>query len=305
MSIAVVFPGQGSQEPRAGAAWADHPAWSLVPRATAATGGDLAHLLLDAAADELRSTRAAQLSVLAASLVAWEALRPSLEGQPVVGFAGHSLGQVTALIAAGAVDEAAGLRFAAARADATQAANDATPGRMVAFLGATEDQAREACAAAPDEAWIANLNAPGQVVVAGTPDGVDAAATRAPDVGVRRVRPLEVGGAFHTPLMAPAAAALQPVLATTTFAPTAVPVVTNHDARPHADGLGWPEMLATHLTAPVRWADSVLALADLGATTFLEVGPGTTLAGLIRRIVPDAEIRSIGSPADLPAAALR
>lgn len=305
MSIAVVFPGQGSQSPRAGEPWLDHPAWSLVGRASAAGGPDLGRLLLDAPAAALTSTGDAQLSVLAASLVAWEALRASLSVDDVVGFAGHSLGQVTALIASGTVDEAAGLRFAVARADATQAANDATEGRMVAFLGATEDQAHEACAAAPAEAWIANLNAPGQVVVAGTPAGVAAAAARAPELGVRRVRMLDVGGAFHTPLMAPAAAALRPILADTAFGSTAVPIVTNHDARPHADGEGWPAMLATHLTAPVRWSDSVQALAELGATTFLEVGPGGTLAGLIRRIVPHAEVRSIGSPADLPASALR
>ena len=298
MSVAVVFPGQGSQQAAAGSPWVDHPAWTAVDAAREATGIDFGHLLVDAPADDLRRTREAQLSVLAASLVAWDAVAPTLGD--VVGFAGHSLGQITALIAAGAVARDDGLRLAVARADATQAANDANPGRMAALLGATEEQARTACAAAPDACWLANLNAPGQIVIAGTADGVDAAAAAAPDAGVRRVRALEVGGAFHTPLMAPAAEQLGPTLDATAFTETDLPVVTNHDARAHADGEGWPDMLRTHLTEPVRWADCVTTLAALGATTFVEVGPGTTLSGLIRRIVPDAEVRSVQTPADLP-----
>jgi len=299
LRVAVVFPGQGSQQAGAGLPWVDHPAWAAVRAGGEATGVDLAHLLVDAPAEDLRRTREAQLSVLAASLVAWDAVAPSL-ADDVVGFAGHSLGQITALIAAGAVERDAGLRLAVARADATQAANDANPGRMAAFLGATEEQARTACDAAPDACWLANLNAPGQVVIAGTAEGVERATEAAPDAGVRRVRALEVGGAFHTPLMAPAAEQLGPTLDATTFTASDRPVVTNHDARPHADGSGWPDMLRTHLTVPVRWADCVTALVELGATTFVEVGPGTTLSGLIRRIAPDAEVRSVQTPADLP-----
>ncbi|MCU1353623.1 MAG: Acyl transferase, partial [Acidimicrobiales bacterium] len=132
MAIAVVFPGQGSQQPGAGAAWIDQPAWAVVDRAKAATGRNLDRLLLDAPPEVLQQTRDAQLCVLAASLVAWEAVRAALDPATIVGFAGHSLGQVTALVAAGAVEEAAGLRFAAARADATQAANADRPGRMAA-----------------------------------------------------------------------------------------------------------------------------------------------------------------------------
>ena len=302
MSIAYVFPGQGSQQPAAGASWMAHPAWDVVERAEVATGVNVTDLLVDARAEDLKPTREAQLSVLAASLLAWGAVREAFDEGSVVGFAGHSLGQITALIAAGAVDEADGLRLAVARADATQAASDARPGRMAALLGATESQALDACTAAPDQVWLANLNAPGQVVIAGTPAGVAAAGERAAEIGVRRVRVLDVGGAFHTPLMADAATRLMPVLADTAFAATRSPVVTNHDALSHRDGIGWPAMLATHLCEPVRWADSVLALSELGATTFVEVGPGATLCGLIRRILPDAEVISIGTPADLPEA---
>lgn len=297
MSIAVVFPGQGSQRPGAGSAWVDEPSWDVVARAEAALDRPLASLLLDASATDLGTTRAAQLSVLVASLVAWDAVRAVLPDPPAA-WAGHSLGQVTALLASGTVDEAEGLRFAEARADATQRAADEQPGRMIALLGASEEQATEACGAT-ESCWVANINAPGQVVLAGTPSGVDAAAERAVALGVRRVRPLDVGGAFHTPLMAPAADALDPVLSSMAFHAPASPVVTNHNAEPHGDAAGWPERLITHLVAPVRWADGVATMLGLGVDAFVEVGPGGALAGLIRRIAPDATVVNVAEPADL------
>jgi len=170
--LAVVFPGQGTQAPGMGVSWQDHPAWKIVEQAEAALGEPLAPLLIDASADELARTRNAQLAVLCTSLVAWEAAKPMLDD--VVAFGGHSLGQVTALIAAGVLDLEDGVRFAARRAELTQAAADAHPGRMAALLGATIEQAEAACTAAPDACWVANDNAPGQVVIAGTPAGVDA-----------------------------------------------------------------------------------------------------------------------------------
>ena len=160
-----------------GAPWRDHPAWAVIDRAEAAFGEPLADLILDAPAEQLARTRDAQLAVLLTSLVAWEAIRDQID-QPVA-FAGHSLGQVTALIASGALSLEAGVRFAARRAELTQAAADAHPGRMAALLGATLEQAEAACEAAPDGCWIANDNAPGQVVIAGTPDGVAAGSERA------------------------------------------------------------------------------------------------------------------------------
>ena len=200
MPPAVVFPGQGSQQAGAGREWLDHPAWHVVEQAEAALGVSLAPLLLDPEAD-LSRTRDSQLSVLLLSLVAWEAARATV-GRPVA-FAGHSLGQITALIASGAVGFDDGVRMAAARAEATQRAADARPGGMLALLGADTDQAEAACAAAAGEAWPANLNAPGQIVVGGTPEGLAAVAAAAKGVGIRRTRSLAVGGAFHTPLMAP------------------------------------------------------------------------------------------------------
>jgi [acyl-carrier-protein] S-malonyltransferase len=301
--VAVVFPGQGTQTPGMGAPWQGHPAWKIVEQAEAALGEPLAPLLLDATAEQrLTRTREAQLAVLCTSLVAWEAARPMLDD--VVAFAGHSLGQVTALIASGALDLDEGVRFAARRAELTQAAADAHTGRMAALLGATIEQAEDACAAAPDGAWVANDNAPGQVVIAGTPEGVDAAIARAKDLGVRRATPLKVGGAFHTPLMNSARDGLVGALDYISFAPPTAPVVSNHDGAPYgadpadADADGWRTRLAEHVTVPVRWRTSMETLARAGATTFVEVGHGSMIAGVAKRTVPDVRVLACGTPAE-------
>jgi [acyl-carrier-protein] S-malonyltransferase len=302
VGIAVLFPGQGTQSAGMAAPWRDSAAWAVVDRAEAALGEPLAALVLDAPAEQLGRTREAQLAVLVTSLVAWEAIRDRVPA--AVAFAGHSLGQVTALIAAGALGLEDGVRFAARRAELTQAAADAHPGRMAALLGATTEQALDACAAAPDACWLANDNAPGQVVIAGTPAGVDAASARAKELGVRRATPLNVGGAFHTPLMRAAADALTADLAAVTFRPPAAPVVSNLDARAYADDAGWRPRSAEHVAVPVRWRESMLTMTGLGATTFLEVGHGTMLAGLAKRTTPDVPVRGVATPADAAALVL-
>lgn len=279
-----------------GAPWRDHPSWEIIEQAEAAFGEPLAELVLDAPAERLARTREAQLAVLLTSLVAWHAIRDQVVAP--VAFAGHSLGQVTALIASGALPLDAGVRFAARRAELTQAAADAHPGKMAALLGATVEQARDACAAAPDAAWIANDNAPGQVVVAGTPEGVDAACVRAKEIGIKRATPLNVGGAFHTPLMRDAADALPAELANVSFAQPSAPVVSNLDAAAHDDRDEWRERSAEHVAVPVRWRESMQTMADLGATSFVEVGHGTMLAGLAKRTVPDLPVRGIATPDD-------
>ncbi|CAN5853388.1 ACP S-malonyltransferase [soil metagenome] len=305
MGIAVVFPGQGSQSPSAGRPWLDHGAWTVVAEAEAAAGEPFGRLLLDADAEELAPTRASQLSVLLTSLVAWRAVEPTLDTAELVGVAGHSLGQITALIAAGAVSVADGIALAVARADACAHAQQESPGALLALLGADEATATAACEAAPGAAWVANLNGAGQVVVGGHAESLDAVAERAAELGIRRSRRLAVDGAFHTPLMAPAADRLSPVLDTIAFAAPWVPIVTNHDGTAVTADHGWPERLTTHLVSPVRWADTVECLVELGADTIIEVGPGTTLSGLVRRIAPSVEVRSVSSPDHLPAQARR
>jgi [acyl-carrier-protein] S-malonyltransferase len=280
-----------------GAPWREHAAWEIVERAEAAFGEPLAPLLLDAPAETLARTREAQLAVLLTSLVAWEAVRDRVP-EPVA-FAGHSLGQVTALIASGVLPLDDGVRFAARRAELTQRAADDHPGKMAALLGATIEQAEDACTAAPDGCWLANDNAPGQIVIAGTPAGVDAASARARELGVKRVTPLNVGGAFHTPLMRDAADALPAELSAVPFSAPNAPVVSNHDAQAYLDGDGWRDRLPEHVTVPVRWRESMGTMVDLGAASFLEVGHGSMLAGLAKRTTPDAPVRGIATPDDI------
>ncbi len=299
MVSAVVFPGQGTQQPGMGVPWRDHEAWGVVERAEAALGEPLAPLLLDAPAELLARTREAQLAVLLTSLVVWEASRDAI-GSPVA-FGGHSLGQVSALIAAGVLTLEDGVQLAARRAELTQAAADAHPGRMAALLGATVEVAQDACTASPDACWLANDNAPGQVVIAGTPDGVDAGVARAKELGVRRAMPLNVGGAFHTPLMNDAADGLVPVLAGFELHAPRAPVVSNDDGQAYADGNGWRERSARHVAIPVRWRQVQLTLASLGATTFVEVGHGSMLAALAKRTVPDVTVVPMSTPEDLAA----
>jgi [acyl-carrier-protein] S-malonyltransferase len=272
----------------------------VVERAEAALGEPLGELLTDAPAEQLARTREAQLAVLLTSLVVWEAVRE--QAPTPTGFAGHSLGQVTALIAAGVLGVEDGVRFAARRAELTQQAADAHPGKMAALLGATLEQADDACAAAPDACWIANDNAPGQVVIAGTPDGVKAGATRAKELGIKKVMPLNVGGAFHTPLMRDAADALaRDVLPDVRFGAPSAPVVSNHDGNAYGDNhAGWRDRLPQHVAVPVRWRPSMETLAGLGASTCLEVGHGSMLAALAKRIPPKLPVQGVATPSDLP-----
>ena len=299
MGIAVIFPGQGTQTTGMGAPWRDHPAWSVVDRAEAALGEPLSSLVLDAPAEQLARTRDAQLAVLLTSLVAWEAVRERIEAP--IAFAGHSLGQVTALIASGALPLEDGVQFAARRAELTQSAADAHPGRMAALLGASLEQAEQACRAAPDGCWIANDNAPGQVVIAGTPEGVEEGSAQAKQLGVKRATPLNVGGAFHTPLMRDAADGLAAELPAVPLSPPDAPVVSNGDAQPYEDADGWRSRLAVHVTDPVRWRTSMETISGMGVNRCLEVGNGSMLATLAKRIVSDLPIQGVATPEDLPA----
>jgi len=299
VGVAVMFPGQGSQAAGMGVPWRDHPAWSVVSRAEAALDEPLAPLLLAESSGDLTRTRDAQLAILLTSLVVWEAARDALP--PPVAFAGHSLGQITALIASGALSLEDGVRLASRRAELTQAAADRHEGRMAALMGADGEQVAEACSAAPDECWLANDNAPGQIVIAGTVSGLQQATKAATEAGVRRVIPLTVGGAFHTPLMQDAADGLASVLADVPFATPSAPVVSNADAVPYTDGDGWRTRLVEHLVSPVRWRPTMTTIvSELSAGALVEIGHGSTLAGLAKRCVPGIPVSSIGSPADVP-----
>jgi [acyl-carrier-protein] S-malonyltransferase len=295
LPYAVIFPGQGAAAPGAGEPWRGLPAWSVVAEAEAVLDRPLARLLLEADAEELATTRSSQLAVFLTSLVVWDHLSPYLTEQPVA-FAGHSLGQVTALVASGALGREDGFRLAARRADLSQESADANPGRMAALAGADIDVAQRLCDAVDGDLWVANDNAPGQVVVAGTAAAVATAAVVGPQVGVRKVKVLDVGHAFHTPLLADAAAGLRPLLDTLTFAEPTAPIVANTDGLGHTDPACWPDQLSRHLVEPVRWRACQQALRATGADTFLEVGPGKVLAGLARRTLPEVTVHSLSQP---------
>jgi [acyl-carrier-protein] S-malonyltransferase len=298
MSTAVVFPGQGAQEIGLGRPWSEHRAWAVVARAESAADRPLARLLVEADGDELGRTVNTQLAMLVHALVVWDAVRDEL-GEPPIAFAGHSLGQITALIAAEAVAFDDGVRLAVARAEATQAAVDEHPGAMAAFLGLDLEQVEQVCASVGDGCWVANHNAPGQVAVGGTPEAVDRAMAAAREAGAKKVVPLAVGGAFHTPLMAEARDDLTATLEATAFVDSAVPVIANHDGRPYRDGAGWPDRLGRHLVEPVRWHECSMTLAGLGATRVIEVGASRLLWPMVRRSAPGVEVGGVGGPDEL------
>jgi [acyl-carrier-protein] S-malonyltransferase len=298
--LAFVFPGQGSQQPGMGAAFADDPSWSIVADASDTVGRDVAHLLLDADAAELVETRNAQLGTFVHSMVVLDALRRRGVEPAAVG--GHSLGELSALCAAGVLSFADAVRLVAERGEAMQICCTERTGTMAAVLGLDEPEMIQVCAATHGDVWVANLNAPGQVVIAGDPDAVADAGAAAKDAGAKRVMPLEVSGAFHTPYMAPAGERLAAAIADATFADAAVPVVANVDAAFHAAGREWPSLLERQLTSPVRWIGCVEALRAEGADTFVEVGPGQVLTGTVKRIDKDTTRHSVMSPAELDAA---
>lgn len=296
--LAALFPGQGSQRPRMGAPWRDHPCWAIVEQVSDTTGRDVAELLLGADAATLQQTRNAQLAAYTLSMVIWAAVEqagwPGLEHPGA--FAGHSLGEYSALSAAGALDVETGARLVAARAEAMQLAADTNSGTMAAVLGLEPDEVEAACEPVA-EVWLANDNAPGQLVIAGSPTGVAAASQAASERGAKRVLALAVGGAFHSPLMQPAQAHLDAALDQVDFGEAGAPVVTNVDAAAHTGG--WGKLLAAQLCSPVRWRPSLLTLADLGVDRFVELGPGTELSGMVRRTVPGAGRFNVATPEDL------
>jgi [acyl-carrier-protein] S-malonyltransferase len=296
VAVALLFPGQGSQRPGMGAPWRDTPGWALVDRASDALGRDLAALLLDADAETLRGTREAQISTYLTSLLALEALRAARPDLRVTQVAGHSLGEVTALVAAGALRPEDGLRVVSERGEAMREAADAQPGTMAAVLGLDDDAVGDVLAGV-DGAWPANHNAPSHVVVSGTVAGVDGAGSALKDAGARRVLPLPVGGAFHTPLMGPARPRLERALRAVRWVDPVLPVLSAVTAAPY--GRDWPDLLSRQLTAPVLWRQTMAALDGVDAV--VEIGPGGVLAGLARRCRPDLPASAVATPADLAA----
>ena len=295
--IAFTFPGQGAQRPGFGRAWTDHPSWELVAEASEIAGRDVARLLVDADAEELRATRNAQLSTFVASLVVLDAVERL--GIAPHRTAGHSLGEYTALTAAGVLAFDEGVRLVVERGDAMQAAADEREGTMRAVLGLDDEQMAVACARVAGEVWPANFNAPGHTVIAGSPGAVAEACSVARDLGATKVLDVPVGGAFHTPLMASARSRLHKALAGAEWRTPDTPVVANVDAMVHTGSADWHNLLSAQLCSPVRWRQSVATLVDHGVRTFLELGPGSHLTSLARRNARDGRAIAVSRPDDL------
>ncbi len=295
--LAFTFPGQGSQRSGMGRAWVEHPSWEVVAEASEIAGKDIGRLLLEAEQAELTLTANAQLATFVLSLVVLDAIE-RVGVEPTM-CAGHSLGEYTALAASGALSFEDGVRLVLERGEAMHEAAEERPGTMAAVLGASDDDLEAACQRAEGDVWVANYNAPGQVVIAGAPDAVERAGQVAKELGARKIMSIPVEGAFHTSLMAPARSRLRKILAEVTFSAPEVPVVANVDARVHEVPGDWPSLLSAQLCGPVRWRQSLETLGRAGATQLVEVGPGGVLTGLARRSLPEASALAVAAPDDL------
>lgn len=293
---AFVFPGQGSHRPGMASAWLPD-ARELFDELSDATGLDLVAVADDADACGA-STRLGQPSITATSLAALAALREAgLEPDLV---AGHSLGEVTAAIAADVFSAAEGTALVAARGRAMGLACRTTPGTMAAVVRVAAEDV-EAVLAGIDDVVVANVNAPGQVAIAGTQAAVDTAAAALREVG-GRVLPLPVEGAFHSPAMTPAVVALTAALQWAPARDPQVPLVSGLDGGVRRTGSAVTRALVEGLLAPVRWVEVQHALVEAGVGLVLEVGPGGVLGGLARRTVPELEVVGVATPEDVPSA---
>jgi len=296
-TIAYVFPGQGSQSVGMGrdlaASWAD--AATVFREADEALGEPISRLAWDGPADDLNRTEHAQPALVAASIAYYDAyterLGPAAAGVPRPRFmAGHSMGQYSAAVAAGAISVGAAVRLVRERGRLMQSSGSGRDGAMAAVLGLDEAAIPELVrrASASGVFGVANRNSPGQIVVSGERPAIDAAVEIGRELGAKRVLVLPVSVAAHSPLMAEAAAGMREVLAGVEISDPVVPLLANADARPITTAEGIRTELVEHLTTGVDWVRAVEAMSAAGVDTFIEVGPGKVLTNLIKRIAPDA-----------------
>jgi [acyl-carrier-protein] S-malonyltransferase len=301
--FAFVFPGQGSQAVGMLDAWGDHPAIAAtLAEASSVLGEDVGALIHGGPKEALALTSNTQPVMLAAGIACWRAWRAEGGGTPVA-LAGHSLGEYSALVAAGALALADALPLVRLRARAMQEAVPVGTGAMAAILGLDSAAVRSGCeetARATGEVVEAvNFNDPKQTVIAGSKAGVDAACERLKAAGAKRALPLAVSAPFHSSLMRPAALRLQAALAEVAIAPPAIPVVNNVDVAAPADAAAIRDALVRQAAGPVRWVEVVQALKARGATHVVECGPGRVLAGMTKRIDETLGAASLFDPATL------
>jgi [acyl-carrier-protein] S-malonyltransferase len=301
--LALLFPGQASQAVGMGVELrrASARARELFGLADLVTGLPITRLTEEGPLERLTDTRVAQPALVATSLAALAVLREQVKLRPAA-VAGHSVGEIAAYVAAGALDEESALLLVNARAQAMAAACQTVDGTMAAVLGLAAEQLQTICEQASGKdgsVELANLNAPGQLIISGTRAAIDRASELARVTGAKRVLPLSVGGPFHSVYMRPAAEQLAAALHDYPPGLAAVPVVANVSAEPIQSPVDLTWELVSQVYSPVRWSESLVRLASVGCLRFVEVGPGKVLAGLVKRTLPQAQVASFGSPADL------
>ncbi len=280
---AYVFPGQGAQFEGMGKDLYERGTMlkHLFEQANDILGFNITDIMFRGTADELKETRVTQPAIFIHSVAMARAMGANFQPQAV---AGHSLGEFSALVAAGAMSFRDGLTLVKERAEAMQVACELAPSTMAAILGMEDAVVEEVCASIPDVVVPANYNSPGQLVISGSVSGVELAVKALEERGCRRAVILKVGGGFHSPMMEPARQRLETAIEQVSFAAPVCPIYQNVDALPHTDPAEIKANLVKQLTAPVRWTQSVQQMVADGYTDFTEVGPGNVLRGLVLKI---------------------
>lgn len=280
---AYVFPGQGAQFVGMGKDLYDNnpEAKELFEKANEILGFRITDMMFEGTEDDLKQTKVTQPAIFLHSVLLAKSLGDEFKPDMV---AGHSLGEFSALVAAGALSFEEGLKLVSKRAHAMQKACELRPSTMAAVLALPDDKVEALCAEIDDIVAPANYNCPGQVVISGTMEGIDAACEKMLGAGAKRAMKLKVGGAFHSPLMQPAQEELAEAIAEAEFSTPVCPVYQNVDGKPHTDPEEIKANLIKQLTAPVRWTYDVEAMIADGADEFIELGPGAVLQGLVKKI---------------------